>query len=279
MKISLIVTTCDNLCVFRRLLDSIKYSNFKLHQLIVIDQSENLETKDLVEKYKDYINIIYIYIGKRISLSKARNIGIKYSSGDILGFPDDDCWYEEDFFCNISNIFENNNYDMILTSVFDPLRNKIYGNKQSSKEIEVIKKNNIIKYSTSVGIFIRVNNEFEKFDEQLGVGAKWFGGEDIDYVARYIWKNKKVVFINSLKVYHEVDLNRDNEKEYRYSVGFGAVSKKMIYNYNMKNFKKDIFWRQTKSFIGMCIFKFLNHKKYKKYISKFKGVKDGLKYR
>lgn len=276
MKISLVVTTNDRVEIFERLLKSIDNNGYKDVEVIVIDQNQFNENDKLINEYKEKIKIIHHKTHKTISLSKARNIGLGFVTGDIIGFPDDDCWYEKDFFFRLKNIFLEKDCDAICTSVYDPIRNKIYGNKQSKYDTEIIEMNNVIKFSTSVGIFIRTSSGIARFDENLGVGSKWFGGEDIDYVCQYINKNKKVYFINYIKVYHEIDEYRTIDKELRYSTGYGAILKKMYVKYNYKKVKNIINKRQLKSLIGIYVYKIFNRNKSDMYLNKYRGVKKGF---
>lgn len=276
MKISLVVTTNDRVKIFERLLKSIENNIYKDVELIVIDQNQFNENDKLINAYKEKIKIIHYKTNKIISLSKARNIGLKFVTGDIIGFPDDDCWYEKDFLCRLKSVFLENNWDAICTSVYDPIRKQIYGNKQSKNDIEIMNMDNVIKFSTSVGIFVRKSSGITKFDENLGVGSKWFGGEDIDYVCQYINKNKIVYFVNPLKVYHEIDEHRTIEKELRYSTGYGAILKKMYVNYNYKKVKIIVYKRQLKSLIGIYAYKMTNKNKSDMYLNKYRGVKKGF---
>lgn len=62
------------------------YPNYEI--IVVVDDSKD-NTLQILDKYKDMIHVIVIYKSK--GLSYARNLGIKYSKGDIIAFIDDDC--------------------------------------------------------------------------------------------------------------------------------------------------------------------------------------------
>lgn len=277
MKISLIVTTNNRPLIFERLLKSIVENKYNNLEVIVVDQNNKHINNKVIDKYINLINIKHIYIGQIISLSKARNIGITYATGDIIGYPDDDCWYPTNFFKDLCEKFIDYKVNAICTSVYDPISKKIYGNKKSSNLIDEINFNNVIKFTTSVGIFVKAEGCIEKFDEYLGVGAKWYGGEDIDYVCNLIYKGKRVLFIDSLKVYHEVEPQRSVEKEYYYSVGAGAVIKKMYSFYKYKGIFLFYIQRQLKALTGMLLFMLSNRKEFTRYKNKFEGINYGFK--
>lgn len=75
--------------------------DFSQIQLIFIDQGDNL---DLFGKLNPQIKFDYIKY-HLCSLSHARNIGLCHVSGEYIGFPDDDCWYEQNTLKNIIDFF------------------------------------------------------------------------------------------------------------------------------------------------------------------------------
>ena len=85
------------------------------NELIIIDSNEAVITSN--EKFTNFLrqiekkmDICYIHI--KASLTKARNIGVKKSKGDILYFFDDDVILEPDFLQIVNKTFENNLYYM-----------------------------------------------------------------------------------------------------------------------------------------------------------------------
>ena len=231
MKISLVLTSFEREEKMKRLFDSLKINSFRELEIVFIDQNSNEVNEKLLSKYEE-LNINIIKLGKRTSLSAARNIGLKYCSGEIIGFPDDDCWYQENFFENLVDEFNRKKIDFINCAVYDPISKSNYGNKFSKKKYTLINNKNCYKFATSVGIFFKVKTcKLNNFDENLGVGAKWHGGEDLDYVLHLVKTFKKGLFLNELKVYHECEKEVDLEKIYKYNIGFGAVLKKNFKNY------------------------------------------------
>lgn len=73
------------------------------YEIIVIDQSINNKTKEIVQNYSE---VKYIK-SKTTGLSNSRNEGIKHSSGDIIVFVDDDVFFESDYLENILYCFNN----------------------------------------------------------------------------------------------------------------------------------------------------------------------------
>lgn len=105
---------------------SIINQTYKNWELIIVDDGSTDNTAAIIQSMKvKYNNIIYLNQanGKQ---AKARNLGIKKSSGVLLAFLDsDDLWLPEKLEKSLY-FFENNVYDLIFTESYvtsDPLIN------------------------------------------------------------------------------------------------------------------------------------------------------------
>jgi glycosyltransferase involved in cell wall biosynthesis len=279
LKISLIVTSIDRRYELERLFNSLIYFKEGNLEVIFVDQNITDENKALIGYYDNMINIRHIHVKKRLSLSAARNVGLNHATGELIGFPDDDCWYEKEFFPNLLNTFDKIKTDFICCSVYDPIEKKNYSNKFSEQDVVMINKTNAFRYTTSVGIFYKSNSlNMRLFDEELGLGAKWFGGEDLDFVLAMIKDKYEGYFINSLKVYHEIEKGTYNvEKTYKYNIGFGAVLKKSFSQYNNIN-GLFIFIEKTFKISLKALYYTIKNNKYEKenLVSILKGLTHGF---
>ncbi len=122
-----------------------------------------------------------------ISLSKARNIMLdslhykKNEGTDIVAFPDDDSWYPEGLIINLANIFRKTSCDLFFCR---------YGSNATvfteDSKLQEPSYRDLIFNASSNTLFIRADivRKIGFFDERLGVGAKYNGGEDLDYAVR-----------------------------------------------------------------------------------------------
>lgn len=179
MKISLIQTSQNRKSELVRFVKSLNEQvgiDFSQVQLIFVDQEDNRAVFDILDKRIEFTYIKY----KHCSLSSARNIGLKYVNGEYVGFPDDDCWYEQD---TLNKVFKcyNTNIDGVVAKGMDE-----YGRLTNSFPRE---KKMLTRYdrcgAISYTIFVRFDRSI-LFDEMLGVGSQYGlgAGEETDYILR-----------------------------------------------------------------------------------------------
>jgi glycosyltransferase involved in cell wall biosynthesis len=171
--------------------------------------------------------------GSRIPLSKARNVGLPHLSGDIIAFPDDDCWYEPNLLANVANFFRDNpEIDCICTNVYDPVRRSVYG-KRPVGVTRRVSFTNLFRLGISVGIFVRreaLELAGAYFDERLGAGTPIGSGEETELLGRLLSRGCRVEYVGDIQVYHPVHhySKADVRKSYDYGVGFGHVNGRLL---------------------------------------------------
>jgi len=272
----LIVTTQNNKSgVFNRFIESLNNQSEiiknKLEVIILNQDSETINSTNYLFNYK-IKNI------SKCSLSHARNIGIKLISDEsyLIGFPDDDCWYNETV---LEYVFEqlDKEIDYICLGVYDPLRKLTYGRKRPLNYQCSLTFNNIMTLSTSVGIFIKKqNNDILEFDENFSAGTRWGCGEETDLLLRMLSMGKKGIYNSFDSVYHEVENVKFNDidRAYKYGLGFGAIIAKAVYKYKQNILIRIYNKIKIKTLIATIIFYFQKNK-YAMYLARLKGIKDG----
>ena len=241
MLVSLIMPTINRYDEIYLLMDSLKRQTYKKFELIVIDQNNNDKVWDIVKNYTEDIDIKYVKSDKP-GLSLNRNIGIDMAKGQIIGFPDDDCIYEDDTLEKVTTFF-NKNQDYRLYSCKTMDTNKIdYFKKMYDGTCEITS-TNIMDTLTSITFFINFKNDkYTRFDEKLGVGGEFGSGEEIDYVLDLINKGYKGRYFGENIIYHPAKKHSKSKEKYQrdfnYGRGFGALCKKeIIYRKNYKFIK------------------------------------------
>jgi len=155
-------------------------------------------------------------------LSEARNLGLESVEGDIIAFPDDDCFYEDNTLENVAKtFFQSRNVSFVFANHIDP-DTKISQNAQFLSESKRINIKNIT-LSNSITIFVKTYDFASiTFDEEMGPGAKYGSAEECDYIMQAIKQNKEGVYSSKILVYHKGFGNyasTPTTKAYQYTLG------------------------------------------------------------
>lgn len=231
MLISLIMPTLNRYDDIYLLMKSLENQTYKNFELIVVDQNQNEKVKDIVDKYSDKLDIKYIKSPK-LGLSYNRNLGIDVAKGQIIGFPDDDCEYENDTLEKVVNFFEKSiEYKIYSCKTMD--KNKVDAFKKMHDGICDIVSTNVLDTITSITFFVNFGSDkYTKFDEKLGVGGEYGSGEEIDYVLNLLTLGFRGRYFGDDLIYHPAKKHSKSkekyERDYNYGRGFGALCKKQI---------------------------------------------------
>ena len=221
-RFSLIVATLGRKEEVVRLLRSLRVQTYRDFEVIIIDQNSNNMLDEAVIKEGEALKIIHIKSDKK-GLSYNRNIGLLQAKGEIIAFPDDDCFYSSDVLEKIDKSFrEIPEHKLRLTNVMDPETSNTYIRGGGKK----VKRGQLLKKAISFNIFIKRANTM-LFDEKLGCGAYFGSGEESDFLFANIDKKESGLFVDS-KIYHSEGKvsNRTEEQLYSYGLGWGAIFKK-----------------------------------------------------
>ena len=91
MRFSLVVTTLGRTQEVERLMSSLDIQTYRNFELIVVDQNKDDRLAFLFKRFEKRFAITRI--GSERGASRGRNAGIRIARGNVISFPDDDCWY------------------------------------------------------------------------------------------------------------------------------------------------------------------------------------------
>ena len=106
MIFSLITSTVGRTAELQKLLASIDQQTCRSFELVVVDQNTDDRLVPILEKYQEKFRIVHARSGRGVS--RGRNVGVNYASGQILTFPDDDCWYPADLLEKVVCLMDGN---------------------------------------------------------------------------------------------------------------------------------------------------------------------------
>jgi glycosyltransferase involved in cell wall biosynthesis len=236
VRVSLILATKSRVEEVDRLLQSLAHQVYRDFELIVVDQNEDDRLKPILVEQEHRFPVIHLH--SQSGLSRARNVGLASAAGEIISFPDDDCWYPRDLLAWVVSQFEKDPSIDGLTGRSEDGSGQPSGGK-FSRERGRVDMHNVWKRGISYTIFLRssVCAAVGAFDDQLGVGAgtRFGSGEETDYLIRMIKLGFNLQYLPDLVVFHPNPVlytKTHCRKAFRYGVGMGRVLSKHRYKFS-----------------------------------------------
>lgn len=226
-KFSLVMGTLARVEEVGRFLDSLQRQDYRNFELFIVDQNPDDRLLPLIEKYSQHFPLERVI--SRAGLSRARNAGLLRIRGDLVAFPDDDCWYPDGLLAYVASRFEHDAGLDGLTGRFVNEEGRAEGRWLSRSQ--ALNRYSVWRGAISFSIFLRraLVERIGPFDEALGVGAGtvWGAGEETDYLLRGLHAGGRIVFDHDLVLGHPVKTasfdDAARERQGRYEAGFGRV--------------------------------------------------------
>lgn len=229
--VTLIAATRNRPSELKRLLQSVTGQTYVAIQVIVVDQSER-GTAELVQRLCKMFGAEYVR-DEGVGLSRARNIGLRLVTGDIVGFPDDDCFYPADLVSRVVRWFEKHPEFSCLNVPYSNT-GRVDTRRFPVGSVELNLSNFWLRHS-SVGLFLRrqVVTHIGGFDEAFGVGGAFGVGEETDLLIRLLMAGFRAYYDSEIVVYHNVisPSARSPAMDLRYARGTGALLGKHVRNH------------------------------------------------
>lgn len=230
--ISLVVSTLGRLDTLERLLISLSHQSFAEFEVIVVDQNDDGLLDPLMARFES--DPRFRHARSPRGVSKGRNVGIAEARAPIVGFPDDDCWYDEHVLRDVQALFARYPASPMLIgrTVDEDGHNSIIPALPADK---VVVKDDVLFVGNANAVFVRASllHTIGGFDERLGPGATtvFQSAEDADLVARAVASGAAVQFVVDLRLFHEQVKTGQNylNRIRTYSLGTGAFFRKNNY--------------------------------------------------
>ncbi len=206
MRLSLVLATYGRATELRRCFESLAAQTDRGFELLVMDQNPDDRLADLVGEYRGRGLLIRHERLPKPGLAEARNRGIRIAEGEIVAFPDDDCWYEPDTVASIKATFQS---DPAISGVVANWVEESCGSGGPSEVMgELLSLSAWRKFrggaASSISLFLKRDLllDLGGFDDRLGVG-KWFGAaEETDLVLRALTSGAKLIRSMNACVHH-----------------------------------------------------------------------------
>lgn len=230
--VSLIVATLGRTAEPERFLRHAAEQSYRNFEVIVVDQNADNRLLPMLALYRSRMRLVHLRCAP--GASKARNEGVRQSRGDIVAFPDDDCWYAPALLeAIVSRFNEHPEWDGVTGRIVNET-GAPSGDARFDREPGFLTLANVWRRTCAATLFLTRNtiDAIGMFDEELGPGAgtPWGGAEDIDYPARAIKRGRQLFYDPEIRVFHP-DLSLDAQTDglrraYSYGAGIGRVWKK-----------------------------------------------------
>lgn len=233
-KVSLVVSTLGRTVELERLLTSLRAQTFTDFETIIVDQNADGRLEPVLASHRAALNIVAAR--SRRGLSLGRNTGLALVAGDIVAFPDDDCWYPAGLLERVVAAFnESPELDLLsgrtLDQTFAPSLGAFHPTSRR------IGRSSVWRAGNSNTIFVKTSLKRElRFDETLGVGANTIfqSGEETDLLLRLLADGAQMRFDPAFVVHHDQVDVRDPAAGLRraqaYAPGQGRVLRINHYN-------------------------------------------------
>jgi O-antigen/teichoic acid export membrane protein/GT2 family glycosyltransferase len=228
-RLSLVVCTIGRPELLARFLDALEAGTVDRGlELIVVDQSADQACRAMLEARAPAIP--WRCLRSEIGLSKGRNVGLAAATGDVVAFPDDDCWYAPDTLERVLAQFDADP-EVDGVSIRAVTRDGRPACLRWLRRPTRVTATNYFRTSISFGIFCDRREVLRcgGFDETLGLGSSsWYGaGEESDLLLRLISRGQTIVYDPAIPVHHENPYDAAGpqlvDKMLRYGCGQGRL--------------------------------------------------------
>ncbi len=233
-KISLITLNLNGSLVLEKLLTSIyehvKYPNY---EVVIVDHGSNDNSIELVNSWKEKLNIVLHERGDNFSFSNSNNFAAKQTDAEYLMLINNDIWFDTDIVTKSLNSLENKKGIKLLGIRLDDREEQAGISKQSTQHIgiyfdfsnkqQVVRPFEARSFDQYSNPELNVNGKVEVpavtgalmlthksiYQELGGFEEDYFYGyEDVDLCLKYQEKGYKVVCDTNIIAYHSHGFSR-----------------------------------------------------------------------
>lgn len=192
-SVSVVIATRDRPCDLERCLSAVLASTFHDFDLVVVDQSTESESADLVERWAWTDPRVRLVPDSGRGAARARNLGTAATHGEIVVFTDDDCEPGPDWLGAIVDALDSDPtagiaFGAVIPAAHDPRAGFIVGfNPPMRRRLKGrLAKLRDAGISANVALRRTALEATGGFDEMLGPGGYFPCAEDFDLTYRVL---------------------------------------------------------------------------------------------
>jgi GT2 family glycosyltransferase len=198
----LVVATVGRAAPLGRLLDSLEQQDDPRVRVIVVDQNADGRVAEFLAGRR----LELVHLRSPLGLSRARNVGLREVSAELVGFPDDDCVYPPGLLRLLAERF-----------AADPLLDGLAARAEDDegrssvswkRDAAFLTADNLWNRANAATMFLRreLVERVGGFDDRLGLGSgePWSSGEETDYLIRAVAAGARIAYDPTVVVLHDV---------------------------------------------------------------------------
>lgn len=201
-RVALVVTTIGRPETLDRLLASVLEQSPPVSEMIVVDQSGETGTAEVVERWRDRLPVRRVTTPR--GLSAGRNAGVAaLGDYDLVGFPDDDTWYAPGTLTRVCEAIGGHGVvsGMLLDAAGRPAQ-LAFGAEPAVLDSATVWSQAIEATCFYTSAFMEAVG---RFDEGLGAGCPtpWQSGEGTDLLLRGLRGGWSIAYDPRVTVYED----------------------------------------------------------------------------
>jgi glycosyltransferase involved in cell wall biosynthesis len=203
MRFSLVVCTCGRSNELVELFDSLVRQKRADFEVIVVDQNTDDRLVEIVAQSAHRFPLKHIRM-TGTGASRARNVGLDHVTGELIGFPDDDCRYLDGYLEAIDQVFAQDPSIGCISGHPTAIADKELGSDWQTSQMD-LNSVTVLNRCQEFTLFVRRRNLRDlRYNERLGVGAQtlWGADEAPDLLIRLVQSGTRLVYFSHLFVYH-----------------------------------------------------------------------------
>lgn len=228
MRFSLIVATLGRSEELEHLLNSLLEQTYRNFEVVLVDQNQDERLLPILQPYAEQIRLRHLRPGSR-GASRARNAGLEQASGELIAFPDDDCWYPPQLLARVDEVLRARpELDGLTGRSVD--ESGAATNARFDSSAGKLGRISVWTRAIEYTMFLRAASVRDlRFDESLGPGSGtvWGCGEATDYLLRLLDSGGRLYYEPELQVFHPSPFPpydaKVRSKAYSYGYGMGHV--------------------------------------------------------
>ncbi|MET0194248.1 MAG: glycosyltransferase family A protein, partial [Hyphomicrobiaceae bacterium] len=135
----------------------------------------------------------------------ARNRGLPLAQGDVLIFPDDDCWYPPEYLSRLDCILRETGAGLVTGRAADLAGRTINGRFQARRGFITRATVFTSQIEWNMAVSASLMRELRGYDEAISLGGPtpWQGGEGYDVILRALDRQARCFYDPALVAHHD----------------------------------------------------------------------------